>query len=399
MRVLIHLPFPPRARHLAGGAQQLVHDLIHGMVQMGLLVDIVCPQATGEELIELGSTLNVEPVLHEAQETPSSPAQRCHNLRHLAQAAALADVVLSVDRTFPLPVDQPVVLLLNNFSYGTEVDSVFSLTWDTVVVPSPCLAEAVRLQFGPKYWRGGVRAIEVVSPGVDSAHFRPTDAAVLRSALGLRPEQRCLVFPHRPDPGKGFGTALLVLGQLRAAGHDLTLLVPRPPQSVRAVRQREALFHEALRHQVRALALEEAVVFHDWIEHDQLPAYYSLAERCLVLSELPEAFGFAALQAVSCGTPVIATPAGAMADLLPCGHGLALVPARQIDKIVSALLDPPEPDAVARGQRVIQHRYSIPRFINNMIACLCHTTKSAARYDPLGCSGSHDRSGPTRWLG
>lgn len=398
MRVLIHSPFPPRARHLAGGAQQLIHDLIHGMVRMGVLVDVVCPQATGAELVELGSTLTVEPVLHETQGAPLSPARRHHNLQHLARAAGLADVVLSVDRAFPLPVDQPVVLLLNNFSYGTEVDSVFSLTWDKVVVPSPYLAEAVWLQFGPKYWRGGVRAIEVVSPGVDSAHLRPTDAAALRSALGLRPEQRCLVFPHRPDPEKGFDTALLVLGRLRSAGHNLTLLIPRPPRSVRAVRQREALFHEVLRHQVRVLALEEAVVFHDWIGHDQLPAYYSLADSCLVLSELPEAFGFAALQAVSCGTPVIATPAGAVADLLPPGHGLALVPAGRIDKIVSAVLDPPGPDAIACGRRVIQSRYSIPRFITEMTACLRHTPKSTARYDPLGCSGPRG-SGPTSRLG
>lgn len=238
---------------------------------------------------------------------------------------------------------------------------------------------------GPELWDGGQRPVRVASPGVDQAHFHPSPTtAALLADLGIEPG-RYLLFPHRPDPDKGFEVALAVLQRLRERGEDIRLLVPTPPQSVQAVREREQRFiHQTLHDRIRAMGLSGAVVLHPWVAHHLLPAYYSLAECCLAPSRLPEGFGLSVLQAVSCGTPVVATPAGAVPDLLPPDHGVRLVPFDNVEATVAAsrTASKSDADAVRRGREFIGRHYRVDQHADAILEHLTSTTKSRARYQP-----------------
>lgn len=388
LRVVVYSYFPPRSDHLAGGAQHVVHDLLRGLVDRVALVDVVCPVVDNDDQVDAHSNLRVHPVLLEPAQDVLTPHERELNLRHLAALAEEADVILTVDRAFPLQLDQPVLLLLNNFSYGTEVDSVFSFTWDAITVPSPYLAEAVSAVAGPASWEGSAPLIRVASPGVDRTHFCPTPPDEALSWLGLEPGGY-VAFPHRPDPAKGFDVALGVIQTLRRLGEDFRLLVPKPPKSVLAVRSEEQHFVALLDQRVAEVGLEDAVILHPWVPHRLLPSYYSLADCCLVPSRLPEGFGLTVLQAVSCGTPVVATPAGAIPGLLPAEHGLTIVSFDDIDALAAATLSAIRDGHVPtrRGAEFIGRRYSVDRYVDLVITHLTTTTKSNARYSPRawGC--------------
>jgi glycosyltransferase involved in cell wall biosynthesis len=383
VRVFVHCYFPPRSTHLAGGAQQVIHDLLRGCAERGLRIDVVCPKAEDDDHLLSHPNMRILPVLAESTGAALTPYERQLNLQHLAAAAQVSDVILTVDRAFPLEVDQPVVLLLNNFSYGTEVDGVFSFTWDSVIVPSRYLAAAVAAVAGPELWAGGERPIRVAEPGVDGGHFRPSSTDEALACLDLD-VGRYLLFPHRPDPDKGFDVALGAVTLLRRQGSDVRLLVPLPPKSVMAVRERERRYVDQLRERVTKAGLADAVILHPWVPHHLLPAYYSLAECCLVPSRLPEGFGLSVLQSVSCGTPVVATPAGAIPQLLPPDHGMTVVPFNDIGATAAAIVSSASEgdQAVHRGSELIRRHYGADRYVETVIDHLFAATKSEARYTP-----------------
>jgi D-inositol-3-phosphate glycosyltransferase len=72
-----------------------------------------------------------------------------------------------------------------------------------------------------------------------------------------------------------------------------------------------------------------------------LPPYYSAAD-CLVVPSYYESFGLVGLESLACGTPVVASPVGAMADIIDNGKTGQVVPdltprglANSIEKVIS----------------------------------------------------------------
>jgi len=85
-------------------------------------------------------------------------------------------------------------------------------------------------------------------------------------------------------------------------------------------RERQRL--ERLAHQ---LGLDGRVAFTGPLEHAHLPLFYSAADVCLVPSYY-ESFGMAALEAMACGTPVIASRVGGLTSLIADGRSGFLIP-------------------------------------------------------------------------
>ena len=67
------------------------------------------------------------------------------------------------------------------------------------------------------------------------------------------------------------------------------------------------------------LKLQDSVTFQGLVNHDQLPYYYSAADVCIVPSYY-ESFGLVALEALACGTPVVATDVGDLRNIIRQGE-------------------------------------------------------------------------------
>ena len=147
--------------------------------------------------------------------------------------------------------------------------------------------------------------IAVIPCGVDTALFAPGDAEAARAALGL-PGGPLLLYVGRIAPIKGLETLLDALGCLRGAGHPARLIVVGGETDER----RDG--HESeLRRRASRQGLASAVTFVGAQPQEQLRDYYVAADAT-VLPSYYESFGMVALEAMACGSAVIASRVGGL---------------------------------------------------------------------------------------
>lgn len=360
MKILVYSYFPPLRDHVLGGAQRFLDGLLNALQRRLVEVAVLCPPSPARALLPDGPGRRVVADLAAVDADPT-PAEAHQDLRLLSEYCTWADVVLTIDRSFPLEVDIPVVLGLNNFSYGPETRSVYSLTWDAIVVPSDYLRRHLSRHFGEASWHGSRRSVHVIPCGVAPAALADPCSRELRDALRLSNSGRYLAFPHRPDPDKGFETAVRAVQELRRTGHDFTLLVPSPqpsevwPHQRRYLQQRQDIVAEH--------SAEGSVRFHRWIRASEMAAYLQSVEWSLCLSELPEGFGLAVLEGLVAGVPVVATPAGAVHELVPDHHGVEFVEFSDADAVARIVAGGVSRERVENGRA-----YAIRTYDWNAIA-------------------------------
>ncbi|MBL8063632.1 MAG: glycosyltransferase, partial [Anaerolineales bacterium] len=139
--------------------------------------------------------------------------------------------------------------------------------------------------------------------------------------LGLKPEDRMILFVGRIEPLKGVDTLIQAMACL---GGSLTHL-DRPVQLAiiggEPNAEPEDMSAEMTRLQKMCddLCMGNMVVFLGKRAQDTLPYYYSAAE-VLVMPSLYESFGMVALEAMASGTPVVASEVGGLGYLVQNGE-------------------------------------------------------------------------------
>ena len=168
-----------------------------------------------------------------------------------------------------------------------------------------------------------------VPMGVDLGLFRPHARAEARAALGIGRRERVLLFVGRIEPFKG--TDVLV--------RAVALMQERVRMLVVGGRKDEAGV-AWLRNEVCANGVSNLLDWRAAVPQSDLPAYYAASDICVVPS-LHEMFGLVALEAMACGTPVVASDAGGLRELvrhsetgLLCKPGDAVALAEALDALL-----------------------------------------------------------------
>jgi D-inositol-3-phosphate glycosyltransferase len=156
--------------------------------------------------------------------------------------------------------------------------------------------------------------IEVIPCGVDLELFRPLDKAEARRRLGF-PEQHLFLFVGRIDPLKGLDLLLPALSSLN--GEEWRLLVVGGDGQDREEIARLSSLADRM-------GIGGKVTFLGTVEQRKLPLFYNAASLCVVPSYY-ESFGLVALEALACGTPVVASQVGGLAVTLRDGENGCLV--------------------------------------------------------------------------
>ena len=187
--------------------------------------------------------------------------------------------------------------------------------------------------------------------GVDTAVFRPPVECrrVIRERRGLPTGGAIIFFSSRVAPEKDAETLLEAFAQLRHQGRDLWLL------------HRSGGYREFLR-LAEQYAVTDRVIATDAVHPvTELPLDYQCSDLCVQASRA-EGLGFSPLEALACGTPVVAASVGGLKETIIEGctgwtypPGDAATLARQIE---AALSDPAEARRrTAAGRALVVDRF------------------------------------------
>lgn len=176
-----------------------------------------------------------------------------------------------------------------------------------------------------RYMRIPEERIRTVWHGV-SERFRPIESAdvLARIRSEYRLPERFVLFVGHIYPQKNFGNLVRAFARI-AADLDQHLVV--------AGRQRWN--SEAELALVEELGLSRRVHFLSYVDHEDLPALYSLAS-CFAFPSFYEGFGLVLLEAMACGCPAVASRGGAVPEV--AGDAALLFDPHNVDEMTECLL-------------------------------------------------------------
>jgi glycosyltransferase involved in cell wall biosynthesis len=193
----------------------------------------------------------------------------------------------------------------------------------------------------------GVRPwdVHVVPPGVDLVQFSPGDREAARKRLGIPASSNVVASVRRLVTRMGIGHLLDACAHLEEGTRSrLVLLIggegpERPRLEARAAE----------------LGLCAQVRFLGRLSEERLPDVYRAADLCVVPSLELEGFGLVVLEALACGTPVIASDVGGLSEALGDLDRSLLVPpgdvGRLAERMERALARPESLPGAARCRR------------------------------------------------
>lgn len=157
----------------------------------------------------------------------------------------------------------------------------------------------------------------------DSNHFWPLEASAI---VDDSADQAYLLYIGRHDPYKNVGGLITAFASIKDSAECL-LRVVGPP---------DPRYTPELHALTQALGVAERVEFAGYVDYQALPALIRNAVALVIPSKW-EGFGLPALEAMACGTPVIASNVGSLPEIV--GDAAILVNPNDLREISAAMSD------------------------------------------------------------
>ncbi len=171
--------------------------------------------------------------------------------------------------------------------------------------------------------------ISIIPGGVDMALFASIDRPTARGRLHLPEDGTLILYVGRFAPLKRVDRLVSAVAQLRSQGRDVHLILvggdDPDDQSTQTLNAAVSQDH-----------LEESVHFSGRVDQQALPLYYSAADLLALPSDY-ESFGLVLLEAMACGTPVMATRVGIAPTLVEEGVNGTLLENNEIDSLARGI--------------------------------------------------------------
>jgi teichuronic acid biosynthesis glycosyltransferase TuaC len=170
--------------------------------------------------------------------------------------------------------------------------------------------------------------VRVIGNGIDPQVFRPSDRTEARWSLGLPEHGPLLVSVGTLAPRKGFHLVMEAMARLTGRWPTLRFAVVGGDGA-------EGAMEKDLRALAARLEIADRVIFAGSRKSEELAAWYGAADL-FVLATAHEGCPNVVLEALACGTPVVATPVGNIPELLG-SPGVGVLVERTVESIAAGI--------------------------------------------------------------
>jgi D-inositol-3-phosphate glycosyltransferase len=255
---------------------------------------------------------------------------------------------------------------------------------------------ATQAEYSQLLWlyQAEVDKILVIPPGVDIGRFYPIPSDEAKEYIGVPPCGRMLLFVGRIEPLKGLDVLIEALGLMHrneTFKENPFCLVIIGGETDESPNFDDNLEMSRIRELTKKHGLSDLVTFLGKKSQDSLPYYYSAAEAVVVPSQY-ESFGMVALEAMACGTPVVASQIGGLAYLVQDGVTGFTVPVDEPDelarKLTSILQDPALHQRLGTQAVKVAQDYAWEKVARKLLVV----------YEEMLSNSPHNNTGTRSWM-
>jgi glycosyltransferase involved in cell wall biosynthesis len=274
-------------------------------------------------------------------------------------ASMLANVPVVVSREVDFPIKDTLV---NRFFYRDVASTIMVnsfATQNTLLISAPWLQDT---------------SINVVWKGVDAAHFLSTTTAHLREQFHLDESDVLAGFVGRLDEQKAISTLL----------EAMSLVVQRD-RRVKLVLAGEGNLFGAIGEFCRTRGLEDSIYLAGFRE--DIPDFLRAIDF-LVMPSCWEGFGYAVVEAMTAGKPVVASQVSSLPEIVGDYRTGILVPPRSPEQLAEAMLVPVRNPGLRHilgeaGKTKAASTFSLSSMVDKVESLFLEVVRSSAQSLPV----------------
>lgn len=242
--------------------------------------------------------------------------------------SGLAGLKIKEKTKTPLIMSFHTLALMKNLVARTEaekeeasrIDAEFLLASQADHIITPTDAESIYMA---DLYDCNVEKLTVIPPGVDITRFYPISKIVAKERIKVPVSEKIVLFVGRIEPLKGIDALIYAIKIINKQNPDLPIrliIVGGDVSQNVSLWKKELQVLEALR---TTLRIPDIVHFVGQRTQEELLYYYNSAEVVVMPSHY-ESFGMAALEAMACAVPVIASNVSGIANIIDEKHSFLI---------------------------------------------------------------------------
>ena len=356
---------PLYGEFVLGGSQKVLNDIILGLRKNNIEMRVFSPRESNITKDSYIGDVKIEKSLNLSGSFPSPfeiPLYEIQDLSNkLLEITDWADrIYLHGDGWFLRDEfsNKMIISGIHDLVYQESLSSVFSFLSNNTIVPSNYL-------------------LETIHSSIDNKKFSSNNFSVIPNSISLDTnkniknkeldENLVILFPHRPDPRKGFNKAIEIANEFAKTKNWKNVILKSCTFNKSLNKDKKNTEFLEDKNYKEFLSNNGEVIFNDWIPFNKMGDFYSSGDLTLCPGDFIESFGLVPLESLANNTPALCSSVGAFRDLrnIP---GIELISYGDIKDFVEKGMEIiNNKDEISKGKNFILSEFSNQKMIDSYV--------------------------------